>query len=63
MSPDVPRSMSHSADKNAEKLKIYVKYKKWVSKYSSDSVGQQKYHEIPFLPSGSHKTGDNPQFS
>ena len=43
-------AMSHSADKNAEKWKIYVKYKKLVSKYSSDSVGQEKYHEIPFSP-------------
>ena len=51
---------SHSADKNTNILKINVRYTKWVSKYSSDSAGQEKYHNIPLTPIGSYKTGRYP---
>ena len=55
--------VSHSADKNTEIWKINVRYTKWVSKYSSDSSGQEKYHNIPLTPTGSSKTGRYPKFS
>ena len=54
---------SHSADKNTNILKINVRYTKWVSKYSSDSSGQEKYHNIPLTPTGSYKTGQNTFFT
>ena len=51
---------SHSADKKYQKFKINVRCTKWVSKYSSDSVDQEKYHQIPLTPTGSFKTGHYP---
>ena len=51
---------SHSADKKSKILKINARYTKWVSKYSSDSVDQEKYHQIPLTPTGSFKTGHYP---
>ena len=53
---------SHSADKNTEYWKTNVRYTKWVSKYSSDFVSLEKYHDIPFSTTGFVKTGHNPQF-
>ena len=44
---------SHSADKKTKILKINVRYTKWVSKFSSDSAGQEKCHNIPSTPTGS----------
>ena len=55
--------VSHSADKNTENWKLYVRYTKWVSKYSSDWVGQEKYHNIPLKQTGFYKTGHNAQFN
>ena len=54
--------VSHSADKNTENRKINIRYTKWVSKYSSDLVGLEKYHNITFPTTGFVKTGHNPQF-
>ena len=54
--------VSHSADKNTENWNINVRYTKWVSKYSSDLVGLEKYHNIPFSTTGFVKTGLYPQF-
>ena len=53
---------SHSADKKSKILKINVRYTKWVSKYSSDLVGLEKYQKIPFSTTGFFKTGLYPQF-
>ena len=54
--------VSHSADKNTENWNISERYTKWVSKYSSDFVGLEKYHNIPFSTTGFVKTGLYPQF-
>ena len=42
--------------------KTNSRYTKWVSKYSSYSVGPEKYHIIQITPAGSHITGCNRQF-
>ena len=49
--------VSHSADKNTENWKINVRSTKWVSKYSSDLVGLEKYHNIPFSTTGFYTGG------
>ena len=36
--------------RNTENWNINVRYTKWVSKYSSDLVGLEKYHNPQFLP-------------
>ena len=42
--------------------KINVRLTIWVSKYSPNLVGQEKYHNIPLKPTGFYKTGHNAQF-
>ena len=48
--------------RNTENWKINVRYTEWVPKYSSDLVGLEKYHKIPFSTTGFVKTGLYPQF-
>ena len=62
ISPDRTWSSPTELIRNTENWNINVRYTKLVSKYSSDWVGLEKYHKIPFSTTGFVKTGLYPQF-